>query len=62
MNSRDVIRKLEQAGWQVVRQRGSHVRLTNADGSRHVTVPHPRRDLPTGTLKAIERDTGVDLE
>lgn len=61
-SSREVIAKLEAAGWRQVRQRGSHVRMTSADGKRLVTVPHPKKDLKTGTLKAIEEDTGVAFE
>ncbi len=26
-----------------------------------VTVPHPKRDLPTGTVRSIERQAGVRL-
>jgi predicted RNA binding protein YcfA (HicA-like mRNA interferase family) len=26
-----------------------------------VTVPHPRKDMPLGTLKSIERQSGVKL-
>ena len=27
-----------------------------------VTVPHPRKDLPAGTLKSIARQSGTKLE
>lgn len=27
-----------------------------------VTVPHPERDLPVGTVKAIERQSGIQLQ
>ena len=60
--SREVISRLESAGWRRVRQKGSHVRLTSPDGKRHVTVPHPKKDLKTGTLKAIEQQTGVTFD
>lgn len=36
--------------------------MTSADGKQHTTVPHPKKDLKTGTLKAIEKDTGVAFE
>jgi len=40
-----VIRVLEKAGFEVARQRGSHVRLKHADG-RVVTVPvHAGQDM-----------------
>lgn len=61
-SSREIISKLEAAGWRQVRQKGSHVRLTGSDGKRHVTVPHPKKDMKTGTLKAIEQQTGVTFD
>jgi predicted RNA binding protein YcfA (HicA-like mRNA interferase family) len=61
-SSADVIAILKKAGWTKARQKGSHVRMTSADGKRHTTVPHPYKDLKQGTLKAIEKDTGVSLK
>jgi predicted RNA binding protein YcfA (HicA-like mRNA interferase family) len=26
-----------------------------------VTVPHPKRDIPVGTLKSIEKQSGLKL-
>ena len=60
MSGKDVIRTLQKKGWRVLRQKGSHVRLT--DGQLYTTVPvHGNKDLPVGTLKAIEKQTGVKL-
>lgn len=61
MDSRAVMRALESAGWQVVRTRGSHHQLKHPERSGLVTVPHPKRDIPKGTLRAIERQTGIKL-
>ncbi|WP_281683546.1 type II toxin-antitoxin system HicA family toxin [Thalassobaculum salexigens] len=46
-------------------------RQVRVSGSRHhckhptkpglVTVPHPKRDLPVGTLRSIERQSGLRL-
>ncbi|WP_084457835.1 type II toxin-antitoxin system HicA family toxin [Desulfocurvus vexinensis] len=60
MTSREVIRKLEQAGFQKVGQRGSHLKLRHPDG-RTVIVPDPRKDIKLGTLRSIERQAGVPL-
>jgi len=27
-----------------------------------VTVPYPKKDLPTGTLKSIEKQAGIKLK
>lgn len=61
MNSREVIRKLEENGWREVAQRGSHEQFRHPDRSGRVTVPHPSRDIPIGTLRSIERQSGVSL-
>jgi predicted RNA binding protein YcfA (HicA-like mRNA interferase family) len=58
MNSREVIAKLKREGFEAVSQRGSHVKMRHSDG-RCTVVPHPKKDLPAGTVKAIERQTGV---
>jgi len=61
MKSREVIKELEAAGWYLVRVTGSHHHFRHPDQRQVVTVPHPRADLPTGTLKSIERQSGLNL-
>jgi predicted RNA binding protein YcfA (HicA-like mRNA interferase family) len=60
MNGKQVIKRLEAAGFRVLRVRGSH-HILSRDGHK-VTVPvHGAADLKLGTLKSIEKQTGVDL-
>lgn len=61
MNSREAIRRLVDAGWFEVTQVGSHKQFKHATKTGRVTVPHPKRDLPLGTLKSIEKQAGVKL-
>jgi predicted RNA binding protein YcfA (HicA-like mRNA interferase family) len=61
MNSREVIRRLEQAGWVEVSQAGSHKQFKHPDKSGRVTVPYPKKDIPLGTLKSIEKQSGLKL-
>jgi len=59
---RDVIRALRDAGWTQVRIRGSHEIWRHPDG-REVVVPaggKASREVPTGTLAAIRRATGLE--
>jgi hypothetical protein len=42
-------------------QKGSHINLKHPVKPGRVTVPHPRRDLPIGTLKSIERQAAIKL-
>lgn len=61
MKSGDVISVLEADGWTRVAQKGSHVQFKHPTKPGRVTVPHPKRDLPIGTLKSIERRSGLKL-
>ena len=61
MNSREVIKRLTAAGWQRVRVSGSHHHFRHPTRPGTVTVPHPKKDLPKGTLKSVERQSGVKL-
>ena len=61
MNSRDVIAALRADGWSEVAQQGSHVQFRHPVKQGRVTVPHPKRDLPVGTLRSIERQAGIRL-
>ena len=58
MDSREVIRKLKADGWVLVRTKGSHHQFKHPDRPGLVTVPHPKRDFPAGTLKAIMKQAG----
>lgn len=62
MNSRDLIKALEAAGWVKVAQMGSHVQFKHLPKKGRVTVPHPRRDIPLGTLRSIERQFGLKFK
>jgi predicted RNA binding protein YcfA (HicA-like mRNA interferase family) len=62
MNSRDVIRALKANGWAQVAQKGSHVQFKHPSRPGRVTVPHPKRDLPLGTLRSIARQAGLRME
>ena len=51
---------LAQVGYYVARRRGSHFRL-RCPGRRPVTVPR-HRELDRGTLRAILRTVGINVE
>lgn len=61
MNGKQVIKALKEAGFEVLRIKGSHHILGN--GERKVTVPvHGAADLKPGTLSSIEKQSGVKLK
>jgi predicted RNA binding protein YcfA (HicA-like mRNA interferase family) len=61
MKSADVIKQLQQDGWKLHHVRGSHQQFKHPDKPGRVTVPHPKKDLPIGTIRSIEQQSGVQL-
>jgi len=61
VDSREILRRLEEDGWVKVAQKGSHVQLKHPSKPGRVTLPHPKKDLPKGTVKSIERQSGSRL-
>jgi predicted RNA binding protein YcfA (HicA-like mRNA interferase family) len=61
MDSRTIIASIEADGWREVRVTGSHHHFRHPTRPGTVTVPHPKRDVPIGTLRSIERASGVRL-
>lgn len=61
-SGRDLAKRLEQFGYVVTRQTGSHMRLTTQQaGEHHVTIPD-HDALRVGTLSAILREVASHLE
>lgn len=57
-----LIRALRRAGFEVSRQKGSHVRLRHPDG-RVTTVPvHAGQTIGRGLLRKILRDVDLSVE
>ena len=61
MDSREVIRALTRDGRYEVNQVGSHKQFKHPTKKGRATVPHPKRDIPLGTLKSIEKRAGIKL-
>jgi predicted RNA binding protein YcfA (HicA-like mRNA interferase family) len=60
--SADIISALKADGWVKVDQEGSHVQFKHPIKKGRVTVPHPKKDIPIGTLKSIEKQSGLKLK
>jgi len=61
MNSREMIRRLVDDGWYEVAQVGSHKQFKHPVKPGRVTVPHPKKEVPLGTIKSIEKQAGLKL-
>lgn len=60
MKAREIVKKLKEAGFLEVSQKGSHLKLMKDDKTTIVPI-HPGRDVPIGTVKSIEKQSGVKL-
>ncbi len=60
MNSKKIIKILKQDGWQLVGTKGSHQQYKHPSKKGRVTVPHPGRDFPKGTLSSIFKQAGIN--
>lgn len=55
-NSGKIIKRLKSEGFEIVSITGSHHKLRK--GEMTVIVPHPKKDLPTGTARNIAKMAG----
>ena len=61
-SSREVIRIIEADGWFEVACVGSHHQFKLATKPGRVTIPHPKRKLPLGTVRNIFKQARINLK
>ena len=63
ISGNELIRVLQKFGYQIVRQKGSHVRLRNESQPQRLPVTVPlHREIARGTLKNILADASISVE
>ncbi len=62
MHSREVIKRLKADGWFQVAQEGDHLQFRHPNKPGRVTVTHPVKDIPAGTLASMRRQSGLSLK
>jgi predicted RNA binding protein YcfA (HicA-like mRNA interferase family) len=63
LQANEVIKILQQHGFILVSQRGSHQKWRNGDTGKQVIVPyHKGKQLPLGTLRSIIEGSGITEE
>ena len=60
-SAREVLARLRRAGFEEVRQSGSHKVLRHADGRQTYVAMHPG-DIPEGTFRKILKQAGLSPE
>ena len=62
-SSRDIIKILTKDGWyEYESATGSHHSFKHPNKKGRVVVPHPKKDLPIGTVKSIIKQAQIDLK
>ncbi len=63
ISGENLIRVLRKFGYEIARQKGSHVRLRNDAEPKRLPVTVPlHKELARGTLKSILGDAGISVE
>jgi predicted RNA binding protein YcfA (HicA-like mRNA interferase family) len=55
-DSKKIVKRLKDEGFELISVSGSHHKFRK--GPITVIVPHPKKDLPTGTARAIAKQAG----
>lgn len=60
VSGREVVRAFSKIGWQMVRQRGSHMILVKQGHMSSLSVPD-HREVAKGTLRSLIRSSGLTV-
>jgi predicted RNA binding protein YcfA (HicA-like mRNA interferase family) len=63
VSGKEAIRAFEKIGYEIVRQKGSHIRLRDDINIKHppLTVPN-HREIKPGLLRRLIRDANLSVE
>jgi predicted RNA binding protein YcfA (HicA-like mRNA interferase family) len=61
-SSREIVKILSNDGWYHVGSVGDHHHYKHPTKPGKVTITHPVKDIPIGTLKNIAKQAGIILK
>ncbi len=61
LSGRKVVRAFQKLGWQMARQRGSHIILVKDGEIASLSVPD-HKEVARGTLRSLIRTAGITVE
>ena len=61
LSGRKAVRVFEKLGWEVARQRGSHIILVKEGEMATLSVPD-HKEVAKGTLRSLIRSAGLTVE
>ena len=56
-DSKKIVKRLREEGYELVGTKGSHHKFRK--GTVTIIIPHPKKDLPLGTVKSIRKRAGL---
>lgn len=57
-DSKKIVARLLREGWLQTAIKGSHHKFEHPQTRKIIVVPHPKKDLPTGTARNIAKHAG----
>ncbi|MBQ3645101.1 MAG: type II toxin-antitoxin system HicA family toxin [Synergistaceae bacterium] len=60
-SSSEVIKRLKQNGWYLVKVTGDHHQFKHQTLKGKVTIPHPKKNLNINEIKSIEKQSKVKI-
>lgn len=61
LSGRKVVKVFEALGWEVARQRGSHIILVKDNHNATLSVPD-HKEIAQGTLRSLIRAAGITMD
>jgi predicted RNA binding protein YcfA (HicA-like mRNA interferase family) len=61
LSGKEIIKIFESLGWEVSRQRGSHIIMTKEGKTVTLSVPN-HREVARGTLRSLIRSANLTVE
>lgn len=61
LSGRKAVRAFERLGWEVVRQRGSHIIMVREGQNVTLSIPD-HKEVAKGTLRSLIRCSGLTVE
>ena len=61
LSGRKVVRAFEKLGWQIARQRGSHIILVREGENVTLSIPD-HKEVAKGTLRSLIRAAGITVD
>jgi len=62
INPQKLIKILQTAGFNLIRQKGSHIIMIDDKKTRIVIPVHPGKDVKPGLIRAIIKEAGLSRE